>query len=199
MPTLVTEAPYRPVPLDAPRKRWTREDCALLDSVGAFERLELVEGELINKMGKRRPHQIVLGLTMEWLTRVFGTRFVSQETPIDVRPEDNPSSEPEPDIVVLNRDYTEFRETNPQPNNIRLLVEVSDSTLSLDLNTKAALFARAGIIEYWVMDVGARRIVVHRGPEAGRYSQVAAYGDSESVAPLAAPESALVVGPAFPV
>ena len=177
---------------------WTREDCALLDSVSAFEKLELVEGELINKRGKRRPRQLGLGLMMEWLTGVFGPRFVSEETPIDARPEDNPSSEPERDIVVLRLDFTEFRETNPQPNDIRLLVEVSDSTLGFDLTMKASLYARPGIVEYWVMDVGARRIVVHRSPEAGRYSQTTAYGEVECVTPLPAPKRALTVRDAFP-
>ena len=198
MPTVVTEAPYRPVPLDAPRKRWTREDCALLDSVGAFEKLELVEGELINKMSKRPPHQITLGLAIEWLMQIFGTRFVRSETPIDVRPEDNPSSQPEPDVIVLRRDFTEFRTGNPQPEDIRLLVEVSDSTLGFDLTTKASLYARAGIVEYWVMDVATQRIVVHRAPEGGLYSQITVYGDSEFVAPLAAPDKALTVRAAFP-
>jgi len=77
------------------------------------------------------------------------------------------------------------------------VVEVSDSSLGFDLTTKAALYARAGIVEYWVLDVAGRRLIVHRDPRAGRYISVAAYGEEESVAPLAALESLLRVGDLF--
>jgi len=75
---------------------------------------------------------------------------------------------------------------------------VADSRLGFDLSTKAALYARAGILEYWVLDVNARRLIVDRDPQAGRYVSVAAYGEEESVAPLAAPDSYLRIRDAFP-
>ena len=199
MPTLVTEAPNRPSPPAPPRKRWTRDDCVLLDAVGAFGKLELIDGELIDKMGKLRPHQIVLVLIDEWLGRVFGNLFISTETPIDVSPEDNHTSEPEPDAVVLSRPATEFPVDNPKPSELRLVVEVSDSSLHFDLTTKASLYARAGIVEYWVLDVSARRCVVHRNPRAGRYTSIVAYSTGEEVAPLAAPDRLLSVASVFPL
>ena len=55
------------------------------------------------------------------------------------------------------------------------MVEVADSTLAFDLNTKAALYARAGIPEYWVLDVKGQRLMVHRDPSGGRYQSVIAY------------------------
>jgi Uma2 family endonuclease len=78
-----------------------------------------------------------------------------------------------------------------------LVVEISDSTLGFDLTTKAELYARAGIVEYWVVDVAARRLIVHRDPREGLYRAVTAYAEQESVAPLAAPHSALAVAEAF--
>ena len=79
MPTIVTEAPYRPVPLDPPRKHWTRTECAALESTGALnnQRLELIAGELIGKMGKKRPHVNALTPVMAWLVRVFGEACVN--------------------------------------------------------------------------------------------------------------------------
>jgi len=55
MPTVITDRPYRPVPVDPPRKRWTRAECAALEASGLWDqqRLELVQGELISKMGKK--------------------------------------------------------------------------------------------------------------------------------------------------
>jgi Uma2 family endonuclease len=200
MPIPVTEAPYRPVPLDPPRKHWTRAECAALEASGLLtpQDLELVEGELITKMGKKRPHVNGVTFVMAWLVRIFGQEFVNTEAPIDVAPEDNPTNEPAPDIIVLTRPSWEFANANPQPSDLHLLVEISDTTLGFDLTTKAALYARARVAEYWVLDLAARRLVVHRDPQAGRYATIAAYSESESVAPLAAPQSAFRVADAFP-
>ena len=122
-----------------------------------------------------------------WLVRTFGEQFVNPEAPIDVAPEDNPSNEPEPDLVVLTKPSREFRDANPRPADLRLVVEISGSTLGFDLTTKAELYARAGIIEYWVVDIAARRFIVHRDPQEGLYGSVTAYGEQECVTPIASP------------
>ena len=199
MPTVITERPYRPVPLDPPRKRWTRAECAALEASGIWDqqRLELVHGELISKMGKKRPHVNALVAVQAWLVRTFGEQFVNPEAPIDVAPEDNPTNEPEPDLVVLAKPSREYRERNPRPSDLRLVVEISDSTLGFDLTAKAELYARAGIIEYWVVDVAARRLIVHRDPSEGLYRSVIAYAEQETLAPLAAPHSEFRVAEAF--
>jgi Uma2 family endonuclease len=132
-----------------------------------------------------------------WLIRVFGEKFVLQEAPIDVSPEDNPSNEPGPDIVVLNRDFWNFQSANPSPQDLNLVVEVADTTVSFDLTTKAALYARAGIVEYWVLDIPRRRLIVHRNPQFGKYMDIAIYNEQESVAPLAAPHAMFKVADAF--
>jgi Uma2 family endonuclease len=201
MPTIVTEIPYRPVPVDPPRKRWTREECAALQSTGLWDLkpLELVEGELINRrMGKNRPHAVTMTAVRGWLATLFGEQYVETEAPIDVAPEDNPINQPEPDIIVLVKPSREFPEHPPQPADLRLVIEISDSTLGFDLKTKAALYARAGIVEYWVFDIPARRLIVHRAPQNGRYQSITVYRTDESVAPLAAPHSEFPAGDAFP-
>jgi len=169
------------------RKTWTREQLAPLEASGFFkdERLELVEGELISKMGKHRPHVIAVMSMLVWLMECFGKSFAEAEAPIDVSPEDNPTSEPEPDVLVLKRDRSTIA-TNPRPEDISLLVEVADSTLPYDLSVKARLYARAGIVEYWVLDLNNRRLIVNRNPAAGQYSSVVSYAEHETLAPLAA-------------
>jgi Uma2 family endonuclease len=198
MPTAITEAPYRPVSAEPTRKRWTRAEYNALDDIGLLnqQRLELVDGELISKMGKKRPHVNALTFVHEWLIEIFGKGVVNTEAPIDVAPDDNPTNEPEPDIIVLKRPSWEFK-ANPQPADLHLIVEVSETSLGFDLTKKAMLYARAGIAEYWVLDVAAHRLVVHREPVGGRYISVAAYGEQETVAPLGAPNAEFRVADAF--
>lgn len=185
MPTVLTNAPEAPRRLVPPRKRWTSEQCAPLEASGLFERerLELFDGELLGKMGKKRSHVNALTLMYLRLQGIFGERFVNMAAPIDVSPEDNPTNEPEPDLIVLNREYTSFRSGNPQPHDLSLVVEVADSTLTFDLTTKAALYALAGIMEYWVLDVERRRLIAHRGPLSGKYATVTVYTENEPIAP----------------
>jgi Uma2 family endonuclease len=200
MPTAVAEPVYTESPTDHSRKRWTRDELNALEHSGllAGQHLELIAGELLTKMGKNRPHVNATTRLRLWMERVFGAEFVACEAPIEVDPGDQPLSEPEPDLIALKRSSDPFRLTTPPGAELALVVEVSDSSLILDLTIKAQLYARAGVSDYWVLDVNARRVIVHRQPEAGRYQSVAAYNDQEQVAPLGAPGSVFPVSSAFP-
>ncbi len=184
--------------LPAPRRRWTREQCAPLEAAGLFERerLELVDGELIGRRGKARAQVKAFTWMHLWLLEAFGQSFVNATAPIDVNSADNLWSEPEPDLIVLKRDFTSF-DSNPQPEDLGLVVEIADSSLKFDLTVKAAMYARAGIADYWVLDVAGRRLIVHREPAGGEYRSVAVYGEQEFAAPLSAPEARFRVGDAF--
>jgi len=200
MPATLTQRPPAPAAQCPPRKRWTRAEYERAEAAGVFDQqhIELVEGELIDKMSKNRPHIDAATLLFGWLIQVFGLRFVNFEATIDVAPEDNPVSLPEPDIIVLKPDFAGFRTKRPQPRDLVLAIEIGDSSLPFDLTTKAALYARAGIVEYWVVDVIGRRLIVHRAPEDGQYGLVQSYSEQESAAPLAAPGSSLRVADLFP-
>ena len=177
----------------------TRAQFALAESDGAFygRSIELINGELIDKRPKSRPHSIVLAYLNAWLIGAFGFRFVNSETSIDVTPEDNPTSQPEPDLIVLNRESRTIRDANPQPADLRLVIEVADTSLTLDRTAKAKLYARAGIVEYWIADVVSRRIYVHRQPADGAYRAISVYDENDSVASLAAPDHPVVVREVF--
>ena len=182
------------------RKLWTRTECeayAALDPA-QWEHLELIEGELINTMSKGSLHIVTLCLLRHWLTGVFGGLSIVQETSIDVRPEDNPTCEPEPDLIVTASEITAYARRKPTRSDIRLLVEVADSSLRLDLSTKARLYARAEIAEYWVADVHRHCLHVHRDPRGGEYRSILIYAAEESVSPVAAPHAAFRVADAFP-
>lgn len=177
-----------------PHKLWTREECALLEQAGVLEleRYELVRGELVLKMGKNYHHMLAQMLLFEWLFGIFGFRSVLQDPTIDLHPDDNSTSEPQPDLAVLHRPFPGLS-LRPRPEHLRMVAEVSDSSLSFDLTVKAELYARAGIAEYWVVDLVRRRVVVHRAPEDGRYRDVAVYSESESVGTIWA-EATIRVG-----
>ena len=102
----------------------------------------------------------------------------------------HPASEPEPDTIVLARSFLELS-ARARPEEIRLLVEVADSTLAFDLTAKAALYARALIPECWVLDINGRRLVVHLDPSEGHYRSIQAYSEGESLSPRAAPSESV--------
>ena len=104
-----------------------------------------------------------------WLVQVFGWRFVNLGAAIDVAPQDNPTNEPVPDLIVLGQDESQFT-SNPRAQDLLLVVEIADTSLNFDLTVKAALYARAGVSEYWVLDVSGRRLLVHRNPRSGTYA-----------------------------
>ena len=181
-----------------PRLRLTRADCAVLEMNGLLDqqRVELIEGDLIQRMPKNWPHVHIMMVLQRWLSQVFGFEYVLPEAPIDIAPEDNPTSGPQPDLIVMSR-RSELTIAKPNPADLRLIVEVSDSTLGFDTTVKAGLYARAGIAEYWVFDVNGRRLGVYREPRDGTYRSIVWYGVAESVAPLAAPDARFEVGSPF--
>ncbi len=182
------------------RIRWTRRAVRVLAESGLIdlEAFELLDGELVQKM-KNRPHFAALRRVLAYLRLAFGDTFVQHEMPIllSEEPDDADTSLPEPDAAVLSSPSDDFSDA-PPPGAIRLLIEVSDSTLGKDLGAKAALYARIGIVEYWVVDIPGQRLHVHRGPSGDIWREVRIYSTSESVAPLAAPTQPVLVADLLP-
>ncbi|MFN7921536.1 MAG: Uma2 family endonuclease [Bryobacteraceae bacterium] len=193
MPVAISQQELGAPPSVMRKKSWTRKECEALEKMGVFEgqRYELIEGELIDKMGMSPAHAVFLVFIASWLNPVFGDLRVRPQLPIDVGPEDNPRSEPQPDVCVTSQPAQRFSSRHPGPDDILLLVEVADTTLAFDTTTKAGLYARAGIADYWVLDVSKRRIIVHRSPQSGAYKSLTVYDANEPVSPLAAPEASL--------
>ena len=179
-----------PVLTDWPaRKRWTRTECDRFEALGGFDRqrYELIEGELINKMGKNQPHVLMLAALGEWFNRNFPGRVMT-EAPVEVALEDAPINEPEPDLLLLHGRRTALGGQRPSPQDVALLIEVADSTRAFDTTVKAKLYARAGVMDYWVVDVKANRVVVFREPREGSYTSVIGYDATEMITPLSAPD-----------
>ena len=196
---LAVAAPPTFIP-ELPRKKWSREEVCVLESTGLLDgqHLELIEGELFNKMGKGWLHVSAVHKVFLMLMQLFGNSFVVAEAPIDLAPEDNSSNEPEPDAIVLNRPISEFGPRLPQPADVALVVEVAISSLFQDRVVKSRLYARAGIPEYWIVDLNARQVLVMRQPQGDQYQSCVAYSAGESVRPLGKPDADIPVASLLP-
>jgi len=180
------------------RRRWTRQQCERLAEKGELTgRYELIDGEIISKMGQNAPHSVGLMLMGQWLVSVFGYILVRIQSPIVITSRLGDTNEPEPDIAVTREPSTAYFPRQPGPADVRLIVEVSDATLRFDLKTKALLYARVGIPEYLVFDVAGRQIHRHRAPMRSGYREIVILGENDSLAILDRPET-IYVGELLP-
>ena len=175
--------PFQATPEALPRKRFTREEVEHLITTGFFEgqRYELIDGELLDKMGQNPPHANAIRLTQAWLAGVFGADGVQSQLPIEAAGADRERSLPEPDIAVLAERKPDYHKRHPRGDEFLLVVEVSDTTASFDLNRKAALYAAAGVPEYWVLDLTRRLLVVHRRPDGSTYRLLQLFSEADTV------------------
>lgn len=152
---------------------------------GLSQRVQLIEGEIVamNPAGPRHDHVI------EFLTHwsINNTDFnrirVRIQSGLSLPDEE---SRPEPDVLWVKADHPSNR--HPIADEVLLLIEVSDSTISLDRQRKAELYARAGIIEYWVVNVGRQAIHVFREPSASGYGSMKTVALGDKLTPIAAPD-----------
>jgi Uma2 family endonuclease len=198
MPRLL--GPTREPKVPAPNPvRWTRRQCDAIREAGVLsDRYELIDGEIISKMGQNPPHPFALGELDDWLAAVFGSRHVRIQAPIDLRGADPEHNEPEPDIAVTRHPRHSYLNRHPTAEDLLLIVEVSDTTVRFDRITKAQLYAEGGVEEYWVLDMPGRQMFVHRRPGPAGYGEVTVYSAEEQVATLARPGSAVRVADLLP-
>jgi Uma2 family endonuclease len=177
----ITAAPTVALPL----KRFTTDEVQQLDDAGLFvgQRYELIDGELIDKMGQNRPHARAIRRCATQLRKVFGEDRVEVQAPVLAGLSDQKYSLPEPDVAVREGDDSDPHDRHPTGPELTLLLEVSDSSLRQDTVTKRGIYARSGVPEYWVLDVTGRRLLVHRDVREtdSRYGSLTIYGEDEAV------------------
>ncbi len=198
--THAAAAPIAPVGPEVRRKLWTVEEVYRAVDAGIFagQRFEVIAGEIIDKMGQNPMHASGLMYAVRQLIEIFGIDFVRAQLPLALRHPEGLFSEPEPDIVVCSGHASDFTRKHPVPAEVRLVVEISDSSLRIDTTTKRDLYARSSIPEYWVVDLAQREVLVFRHPVAGAYTQIETRRPGQSISPLAAPEQAILVDELLP-
>jgi len=176
--------------------RWTCEQFHALGEEGRFQgqRVILMEGEIVAMPPMKAPHQTAVSLAAEAVRTAFGTGFfVREQGPFDI----GEATDPEPDVAVIAGTIRDFAAGHPS--RAALIIEISDATLAYDRLQKASLYAKAGVADYWIVNVKARQIEVHRQPgeDAAQpfgfgYAEVTIYGAEAVVQPLAAPRPVAV-------
>jgi len=183
--------------------RWSRHEYGRLINHGFLDEddpIELLDGLLLVKEPQHSPHRTAVLLVAKALERGFEEGwFVQTQSPIIL----DDRSEPEPDVCVVRgtpRDYTAAH-----PTRSALIVEVAQSGLPLARGRKAAAYARAGIADYWILNLSGRVLEVHREPArpgpARRnwaYSAIEMLGADATVTLLAAPAATIRVADLLP-
>jgi Uma2 family endonuclease len=166
-----------------PRKRFTREEIEELIEAGFFagQRYELIDGDLINKMGQRPPHAAGIMLIQEWLATFIEVGRIRVQLSMEAARGDRKWTIPEPDVAVVAERKPDYAHRHPRGDEMLLAVEVADSTVRFDLTRKAVLYARAGVPEYWVLIIPRRQLVVHREPRNGEYQRIQIHAEDQIV------------------
>ena len=154
---------------------------------GSFDSLEPMKIELIHgELRFMNPAGPIHESEIEYLTNWSYANTERNEISIRVQSGINCGEHrPEPDLAWIRK--LSSRRIRPTNDDVLLLVEVSDSSLKQDLGEKADLYAAHGVIEYWVVDVHAEVVHVHRSPVYGRYGSVEVFSKPTSIAPIRQP------------
>ena len=187
----------------AKRVRWTVTDYFRMAEAGLFDerKVELINGEVIEVPAQAHSHR----LAVSKLSRVLNAAFapsdywvVNQGTLVLSR-----TSAPDPDFHVFDVPEGTPDAQLPVP---FLVIEISDTTYRKDAGPKLRAYARAGVADYWILNLPARRLELCRRPEnptpgrrsGWRYADVTHHGPGAEVRPLLRPESAFHVNAMLP-
>jgi Uma2 family endonuclease len=145
-------------------RRFTSDEVQAMLEAGILHEddpLELIDGQLVVMSPINDPHIVCINrLNRLFVERTTSDVAVSVQNPVRI----DDHNEPEPDVVLSTA-----LDGAPHPEDVLLLVEVSDTTLAYDRDVKRPLYARAGIPEVWILDLEAQQIEVHREPDDDVY------------------------------
>ena len=165
--------------------KWSIEEYHRMIQTGLLENrsCELREGEIIEVAPEGPLHYTLGDWGASYLSDLLkGRAYVRHVGPITL-----PRTERSPDIAVVRLPKTQYRERHPSADDIYWLVEIADSTFDTDISEKKQIYARAGIREYWVVNVQGKQLRVFRHPQRGDYLSEEAYSQG-TISPLAFPD-----------
>jgi Uma2 family endonuclease len=159
-----------------------------------YDRVELIDGDMINMAPIGPPHSAVTARLNKLFVLALGdSAIVSPGGSIRL----GDYSVPQPDLMLLKPRVDFYAGQIPTPPDVLLLVEVSDSSLTFDQGTKRALYARHGVVEYWVVDIPGKRVHVYREPTGDGYAESVERTLSDIVSPRALPAVQVTAGTLF--
>ncbi len=168
-------------------RTWTVDEYHQMLKVGilaADERVELLSGQILEMSPQEPPHAATTRRASRYLDRrLEELADVRTQLPITLKP----NSEPEPDIAIVRLDDNEYANRHPASDEIFWIIEISDTTLRKDREQKARAYAKAGIPEYWILDVNISQAYILRNPNDAGYGSETILTPTNSVCPLAFP------------
>jgi Uma2 family endonuclease len=171
-----------------PRRAWTVDEVERMMAAGILrvpEPFELIGGELVAMAPKDRRHEVLrTELAMYWADRRARDLKIASETPLRLGKHDAP----EPDIIVYP---ASLLAPDVRADTVLLVVEIADSSLPTDLNTKAPRYAASGVREYWVINAHTLATTVFREPrQSGEYGYRHEFQATDTLIPMLAPSLA---------
>jgi len=184
------------------QRRFSKGEYYRMGEMGFFQgqKVELIEGRIMVLSPQNAPHWTSVERVRRRLEQVFGQGYeVRMQGPIDL----GQTTEPEPDIAVVVGSLEDFKESHP--NAAVLIVEISDTTVSYDRRRKGSLYARAGVKDYWIVNLVKGQVEVYRDPipdakerYGHRYSSRTDLQRGATVSPLALPGVNILVDDLLP-
>jgi Uma2 family endonuclease len=149
--------------------------------LGEDDRIELIKGEIIHMaaaIGSQHA-ACVNRLTQLFVENFAGKAIIHVQNPVSI----GKHSEPEPDIALLKFREDFYAETHPEPEDVLLIVEIADTSLEYDRETKLPLYAKAGIREAWIVNLKEGCLEVYTNPSGQGYNSLKKYRKGERAAP----------------
>ena len=180
------------------RRRFTVDEYYALAAAGILspeERVELLDGEIITMAPMHSPHAACITDFDELLREALGRRAtVRVQCPVRL----NSGYEPEPDLAVLRRRADSYSQSHPVPDDVLLLIEVSDFSVRTYRQRKIPIYAQHGIPEVWLADLTRRQVDVYDQPTAAGYARMRTIGADGSLTPAAFPDIVIPVAEVMP-
>jgi Uma2 family endonuclease len=183
-----------------PLKRlFTRDEYYAMAEAGILkpeDRVELIEGEIYRMAPIGNPHASCVNRLVRAFSTLIGESrtILSPQNPVHL----NDISEPQPDVTLLRPREDFYSEGHPQPTDVLLLIEVANSSVGFDRQTKVPLYALNGITEVWLVDITKQRLEVYRDPARDGYRTVQRLHRGDRIAPQAFPDFEIEVAAILP-
>ena len=180
-----------------PRHRWTVMEYHKMAEVGLLNedsRVELIDGEIIEMAPIGSPHGGHVKRCIRLFSKVVDDKaIIAAQDPVVL----GNYEEPEPDIALLRWRDDDYEQMHPRPEDVLLLIEVSDSTLRYDRDVKVPLYAKNGIPEVWLLDIQNRQLEIYREPSNGAYQQRGSQRTGK-IMPILCPDAVIDLAELFP-
>jgi Uma2 family endonuclease len=173
--------------VQAPRRLFTVDEFYQMAEAGILredDRVELLNGEVVQMTPIGSRHAACVDrLARNFHDRVDRSVIVRVQSPVRL----DDFSEPQPDLALLRFRSDFYADAHPRPADVLLIVEVADTSADLDRAVKVPLYARAGIPEFWIVDLAAKAVDVYQDGSAEGYRRHHRLGSTDRLIPVARP------------